>query len=74
MTPSNIENKEKLLTGEEVAAWMNLRLPTVYEHARNKVLPSIRIGRLVRFRKSDIEKFIAEGGKSLEAGWRRGES
>lgn len=54
---------EKLTTAEWVAEKLGIPLPSIYDYARRGVLPCVRVGKLVRFRPSDIESFIATGGK-----------
>jgi excisionase family DNA binding protein len=54
---------EKLTTAEWVSDKLDIPVPSIYDYARRGVLPCIRVGKLVRFRPSDIESFIATGGK-----------
>jgi excisionase family DNA binding protein len=54
---------EKLTTAEWVADKLGIPLPSIYDYARRGVLPCVRVGKLVRFCPSDIESFIATGGK-----------
>ena len=62
---------ETLLTGNEVAKTLRLPKSTIYDHARSGILPSVRIGRAVRFRPEDITEFVRNGGQSLAGGWRK---
>jgi excisionase family DNA binding protein len=58
-------NREKLLTPHEVAAWLGVSVAWVTGHAakRNKpYLPTVRLGKLIRFREADIEQFIKDQG------------
>ena len=64
------QRTSKLLRGEAVAELLNLPITTIYEHARTGLLPCVRIGRAVRFRQSDLEAFISNGGSALPGGWR----
>lgn len=58
---------EPLMTPDEVAAVLRKKSADwVYRAARNQVLPSVWVGRSVRFRRSDIEAFIANGGTKEE--------
>jgi hypothetical protein len=45
----------------------------VYALAREGIIPSIRLGRSIRFDPAQIAAFIANGGKALNGpgGWRR---
>ena len=54
---------ERLLTPKEVAVWLGVAPPWVLDHAsgrRRPQLPSVKLGKVVRFRREDIEKFIQE--------------
>lgn len=53
---------ERLLTINEVAAWLGVSKAWVYDHATRKrpFLPCVRFGELTRFRRSEIERFIQE--------------
>ena len=55
-------SQSTLITAKEVANWLNIPLPTVYEKTRTKELPHVRLGRLVRYDKAKLEQFISEGG------------
>lgn len=54
-----------LLTARDVASWLNLPLPTVYEKTRTGELPHVRLGRLVRYDKKRLEQFIEAGGTGI---------
>ena len=49
-----------LLTADEVAGI--LRVPKSWIYAHLSDLPAIRLGRYVRFKRSEIDKFLAERG------------
>jgi excisionase family DNA binding protein len=53
---------EKLLTAEEVARILSVSAAWVYDHADRKrpLIPSVRLGKAVRFRPEDLQKFIEE--------------
>jgi excisionase family DNA binding protein len=54
---------DKLLTVAEVAEWLSMKPSWVREHARKRrrpYLPCVDLGRVMRFRKADIEEFIQE--------------
>ena len=48
----------KLLKPHEVAERLNVSLPQVYMMLRNGEIPVVRIGRCVRVREIDLEKYI----------------
>lgn len=49
---------EQLLTVEQVASQLSLVPPSVYRLIWRGDLPSVRIGRAVRIRQSDVRVFI----------------
>jgi excisionase family DNA binding protein len=49
-----------LLTTDEVA--VILRVPKSWVYAHLSDLPAIRLGRYVRFKRSDIDEFLAKRG------------
>lgn len=61
----------KLLRVTEAAEWLDLSEYQVLAYAREGIIPSVRLGRQVRFAKSALEEFIAKGGKSYPGGWKR---
>jgi len=53
---------DRLLDVAEAAATLGLKSPrTLYKWAYAGRIPSVRIGRLLRFRRSDLEHLIADG-------------
>jgi len=63
--PSDIKTKigNQLLTTEDVAARLQISTAVVYKYiSENKLPPSIKVGNRHRWRNSDIERWIDEGG------------
>ncbi len=55
--------RDPLLTPAEVAAWLHTSSAWVRDHAggrRRPLLPSLKLGKCLRFRASDVENFIVE--------------
>ncbi len=65
----SIEEKtlSRLLNAQDVAAALKMGLSTVYQLVERGELPSIRIGRSVRIRPEDLEKFIESKAQRQEA-------
>lgn len=61
---------ERLLTAAEVANKLNIPESRAYAMAREGTIPSVRLGRLVRFAPAAISAWIERGGQSLPGGWR----
>ncbi|HET6770673.1 MAG TPA: helix-turn-helix domain-containing protein [Actinomycetota bacterium] len=55
---ATLESAESLLTPEAVARLLSCSPKSVYAWAARGVLPRVRLGRLVRFRPSDVNRFI----------------
>jgi excisionase family DNA binding protein len=51
---------ERLLTAEEVAAFLSVKVSWVREATRDGRLPHLRLGRYRRYRLSDIERWLSE--------------
>jgi excisionase family DNA binding protein len=49
---------EELLTTDEVARYLKVKLPRVYELVTARKLKAFRVGRQLRFRRRDIEHFL----------------
>ncbi|MBZ0268898.1 helix-turn-helix domain-containing protein [bacterium] len=50
---------EEFLTAAELAGRLRVRIGTVYSWAADGRLPSVRMGRLVRFSPTAIEKWLS---------------
>ena len=48
----------KLLTPEEIAELLGVKLSTIYSWTHQKTIPYVKIGRLLRFRKKVIDEWI----------------
>jgi predicted DNA-binding transcriptional regulator AlpA len=54
---------EKLLGAKEVAHWLGVSRAWVFEHSngrRRPLLPSVKLGKSVRYRPVDVDAFIIE--------------
>jgi len=51
---------EPLLTPHETAALLAVRVSWIYDAVRGDRLPCVRVGRHVRFLRSDLERWIAD--------------
>ncbi len=54
----------ELLTTDEVAQYLKVKLPRVYELVAARKLKAYRVGRQLRFRHRDVEEFL-EGHTTL---------
>lgn len=55
--------QEQLLTAPAVARLLGLHPKTVYELSRQGTIPSVKIGRALRFRSSDLEAWLARASR-----------
>ncbi len=56
---------DRLLKVRDVAEIFNVSDDRIYTLSREQILPSVRVGRSLRFSRNAIEEFIANGGKAL---------
>jgi len=49
-----------LMTPQQAAQYLQVKLSTIYQMSMKRILPTAKIGRLNRYRKSDLDKFIAD--------------
>ena len=63
-----IKSSEHLLTPEEAAEILRVKLSWLYQHTRRRTqdrIPFVKIGRYLRFREEDLAAYIeARRGKS----------
>ena len=52
--PSTPSDAEEFLTREEVAKLYKISLPTLHDYCNKGILNPLRLGRKVRFRKSEV--------------------
>lgn len=50
---------EPLLTAAEIAPILRVTVPTIYRWADDGTIPSVKIGKTIRFRRSEIEALLA---------------
>lgn len=55
-----------IITVDELAEMLKVTRARVYTLARNDIVPTVRIGRQIRFERSVIEKWVLNGGDSTE--------
>ncbi len=61
---------ERLLTARQVAEWLGVSMPWVMQHAagrRRPHLPSLKMGKVIRFRREAVEKFLDECDRLAES-------
>jgi len=51
----------QIMTTKEMAAYLKLHEITICKYAAEGVIPAVRIGRVWRFDKDEIDRWIAEG-------------
>jgi excisionase family DNA binding protein len=64
-------NGHQLLTARQVAERFNVSVAWVLDHAEGRhkpVLPSLKLGRSVRFRAEDLEQFLETCRRRMAAG------
>ena len=59
-TMSNSEIGRQLLNVREAARYLGLEVDTVYKKARLREVPSVKVGRALRFDVKALERFIEQ--------------
>ena len=54
----NLPNDDSFLTTEEVLAYLNVNLRTIYRLIKAGSIPAVRVGRQWRFRKRDLDTWL----------------
>jgi excisionase family DNA binding protein len=57
---SNSSVGKRLLNAEEAAEFLGLKVDTVYKKARLRELPSVKVGRALRFDVQALERFVEQ--------------
>lgn len=60
MSELKIVEGSGLLTPEQAAQYLQVKLSTIYNWSMRKVLPTCKLGRLNRYRKIDLDNFISK--------------
>ena len=51
---------ENLLTPQEIADVLGVSKSTIYQWTHQEFIPHVKLGRFVRFRQSQVEKWLAQ--------------
>lgn len=63
-----MENIEPWLSVQEIAQHLTVSKETIYRWLDRKLIPAHRIGRLWRFKATEVDKWVMQGGAaSLES-------
>ena len=54
------QEPEEYLTRKELAEKLKITLPTITDWSKKGILKSYRVGKLVRFKKSEVDKALKE--------------
>jgi len=57
----NQDRAHEILTIEDVGAWLKVKESFLRALIYQRRIPFFKVGRLIRFRRSDLEHWIAEG-------------
>jgi excisionase family DNA binding protein len=49
---------DHLLTPEQIAELLGVKVSTIYQWTHQEYIPHIKLGRFVRFRQAEIEKWL----------------
>jgi len=55
---------EKLLTPQEIAEVLGVQPSTIYQWTHQGYIPHVKLGKFIRFRVKDVEKWVEKKAKS----------
>lgn len=58
---AEILTTDRLLKPTEAAQYLGLTVATIYTKASRRQLPTVKLGRSLRFRRADLEKLVRAG-------------
>ncbi len=73
MSSADQPTTPRLVRAGPVAKYLGISRARCYLLAREKILPSVRLGRSVYFDTEEILRFIQENGRGWQHGWRKTE-
>jgi len=53
--------EDRWLSVDEIAAYLEIKRDTVYKWIADKQMPAHRVGRLLKFRKEEVDKWVRQG-------------
>ncbi len=60
MPEMRIVENNGLMTPQQAAAYLNIKLSSIYAISMKKIIPVCKVGKLIRFRRQDLDKFITD--------------
>jgi len=63
----NDRSPDRWLSVEEVGEYLGVSRDTVYRWVRDRQLPGRSVGRLWKFKKDDIDRWVEAGGENRDA-------
>ncbi len=57
----------KMLSPEQVSDMLEVKVSTIYQWTHQRFIPHIKVGRFVRFREDEIERWLAENQRKALA-------
>jgi len=58
---ADILERDRLLKLADAAEYLGFSLATIYTKASRRQLPTVKVGRSLRFRRADLEKLVKAG-------------
>ena len=58
---------DRWLSVDEIAAYLGIKRDTIYKWIDRKQMPANKVGRLWKFRKEEVDRWVREGGSDNES-------
>lgn len=66
--PNVVEEAPPLLTAQEAASYLRIPLGSLYVRISKKQIPCARLGRLLRFKKSELDQLLNANTSKVDPG------
>ena len=63
-----VEEPTPLLTAQEAASYLRIPIGSLYARISKRQIPFIRLGRLLRFKKSELDQLLTANTSSVAPG------
>ena len=69
--PIEEQHGPRSMSATTAAPYLGVSPKNLYALAKQGIVPSTRVGRMIRFSARQLDQFIASGGRGFARGWRK---
>lgn len=68
--PEDTAMKDRWLSAKEISTYLGVKQDTIYKWIFRKNLPAAKVGRLWKFKKAEVDRWVKSGGAAPKPGFR----